>query len=82
MESGVFNGTHFDRRHVQDKGKANYAVKLLTTSQILWTVLPWIARKVDGLPITLLEVHVLIRRLPLLPYLTCPFFLELHVYSR
>lgn len=62
VESGVINETHFDSRYVQDKGKANYAAKLLTTAQILWTVLQWIARKVDGLPITLLEVHVLIRK--------------------
>jgi hypothetical protein len=63
VESGILNEAHFDRRHVSDKGKANYAAKLLTTAQILWMVLQWIARKVDGLPITLLEVHVLMGRL-------------------
>ena len=70
VESGILNETHFDRRHVSDKGKANYVAKLLTTAQILWMVLQWIARKVDGLPITLLEVHVLIGRLfPCCPHL-------------
>jgi len=63
VESGILNETHFDSRHVSDKGKANYAAKLLTTAQILWMALQCIARKVDGLPISLLEVHVLIGRL-------------------
>ncbi|KAK4456456.1 hypothetical protein QBC42DRAFT_281278 [Cladorrhinum samala] len=62
VKSGVLNETHFDPRYVEDKGKANYVAKLLTTAQILWIVVQWIARLVDGLPITLLEVHVLIRK--------------------
>ncbi|KAK4142528.1 uncharacterized protein C8A04DRAFT_29802 [Dichotomopilus funicola] len=70
VKSGVLNETHFDRRHVSDKGKANYAAKLLTAVQILWIVVQWIARKVDGLAITLLEVHVLIG----IPYTLIAYF--------
>jgi hypothetical protein len=62
---GVLNYTHFDRCQIKDKGKANYVAKFLTTVQILWIVVQWIGRKDQGLAVTLLEVHVLIRRCPL-----------------
>jgi hypothetical protein len=65
IENGVLDRTHFDPRRVKDKGKANYIAKLFTTIQILWMVVQWIARKFQGLPVTLLEVHILIRKCPL-----------------
>ncbi|KAH6842490.1 hypothetical protein B0I37DRAFT_197902 [Chaetomium sp. MPI-CAGE-AT-0009] len=61
LEDGVLNHTHFDPLQIEDKGKANYVVKLLTTVQLLWMVVQWIGRKGQGLPVTLLEVHVLAR---------------------
>ncbi|KAH6612889.1 hypothetical protein B0J18DRAFT_494695 [Chaetomium sp. MPI-SDFR-AT-0129] len=70
VESGVLNETHFDHRHVSDKGKANYDAKLLTAAQILWIVVQWIARELDGLAVTLLEVHVLIG----IPYTLIAYF--------
>ncbi|KAK3295075.1 uncharacterized protein B0H64DRAFT_201367 [Chaetomium fimeti] len=59
IQEGVLNHTHFDPCRIEDKGKANYVAKLLTTAQILWMVVQWIGRTAQGLPVTLLEVHIL-----------------------
>jgi hypothetical protein len=56
IKKGILSHTHFDPRQIEDKGKANYIAKLITTAQILWMVVQWVGRKGQGLPVTLLEI--------------------------
>lgn len=46
-------------KDIKDKGKANSLAKGLVLIQITWTVLQCLGRKVAGLPLSILEVHVL-----------------------
>lgn len=59
IRSGVLNQSHFDRRNIEDKGKADRISKAVVCVQILWMVVQCVGRKVAGLPVTLLELHVL-----------------------
>ncbi|KAL8687714.1 MAG: hypothetical protein Q9218_006194, partial [Villophora microphyllina] len=45
---------------IKDKSKANALAKGLVLLQITWTVLQCLSRKVVGLPLSVLEVHVLV----------------------
>lgn len=45
---------------ITDKGKADFIGKLLVVCQALWLVVQCIVRKASGLPVTLLEVHVVL----------------------
>lgn len=45
---------------VQDKSKANILAKGLVLLQISWTVLQCLSRKATGLPLSILEVHILV----------------------
>jgi len=58
---GVLTEAHFCHRNIKDKGKADSVSKALVSIQILWMVIQCIGRKVAGLPITLLEIHVMIQ---------------------
>lgn len=44
---------------ISDKGKADYLVKLLTLWQVLWLIVQSIARRVQNLPLTTLELSAL-----------------------
>jgi len=55
---------HFDYDVIKDKSKANDIAKLLVSLQILWVVAQCIGRKAQGLPLTLLEIHILTRMSP------------------
>ncbi|KAL8883099.1 MAG: hypothetical protein Q9192_007459, partial [Flavoplaca navasiana] len=46
--------------HINDKSKANLLAKGLVLLQITWTVLQCLSRKVVGLPLSILEVHILV----------------------
>ncbi|KAL8817842.1 MAG: hypothetical protein Q9223_003400 [Gallowayella weberi] len=46
---------------IQDKSKASWLAKGFVLLQITWTVLQCLSRKVVGLPISVLEVHVLVQ---------------------
>ncbi|GAB1315494.1 hypothetical protein MFIFM68171_05704 [Madurella fahalii] len=61
IKEGRLDQAHFDRRNIEGKSKADALTKVIVTLQILWMVGQWVGRKVAGLPITLLEVHVLIQ---------------------
>lgn len=47
-------------RDIQDKGKASVIAKVIIAGQVNWLVLQLIARIINGLPIALIELHVLI----------------------
>jgi len=51
---------HFDSRNIGDRSKASIVAKAIVGAQLLWTVIQCIGRKASNLPVTLLEVHVLI----------------------
>lgn len=51
----------FDKEEMLDKGKASSIAKLLSSFQALWLLVQSIARWQAKLPITLLEIHVLIQ---------------------
>jgi len=51
----------FEKKDINDKGKADSISKALVGGQVLWMLLQCLGRKVDGLPITLLEIHVAIQ---------------------
>jgi hypothetical protein len=50
-----------NKRVIADKGKADLIAKFLVCLQALWMVFQCSARKATGLPITLLELHVVIQ---------------------
>jgi len=47
-------------KSIKDKSKADTIAKLLVCVQVVWMVIECIGRKAEGLPISLLEIHVLI----------------------
>ncbi|KAK3348600.1 hypothetical protein B0T25DRAFT_457434 [Lasiosphaeria hispida] len=61
ISDGILNKSDFHFRTIEDKGKANNIAKALVSLQILWVVVQCIGRKSTGLPVTLLEAHVLIQ---------------------
>jgi hypothetical protein len=61
IRSGKLTEGVFHQRLIQDKGKADSVAKTLICLQILWMVAQVIGRKISGLPVTLLEIHVLIQ---------------------
>ncbi|KAH7349125.1 hypothetical protein BKA66DRAFT_431791 [Pyrenochaeta sp. MPI-SDFR-AT-0127] len=46
-------------KDIRDKGKADGLIKIVTLSQIIWLLLQSIARLIQGLPLTTLEVSTL-----------------------
>lgn len=51
----------FEKQTMDDKGNSSYIAKLLVCVQVSWLIIECVARKVAGLPITLLEIHVVIQ---------------------
>jgi hypothetical protein len=49
-----------DVRTIKDKSKADTLAKALVCVQVIWMIIQCIGRKVAGLPISLLEMHVLV----------------------
>ncbi|KAF8460162.1 hypothetical protein BDZ91DRAFT_664725, partial [Kalaharituber pfeilii] len=47
----------FDEERIKDKSKADNLAKLLVCGQASWMVVQCIARKITGLPVTLLEIN-------------------------
>ncbi|KAI9885755.1 MAG: hypothetical protein M1823_002433 [Watsoniomyces obsoletus] len=45
---------------IRDKSKANLLAKTLVCAQVGWQLINTLARVIDGLPLTLLELHVLV----------------------
>ncbi|KAI5845887.1 hypothetical protein DFP73DRAFT_512424 [Morchella snyderi] len=60
MEKGLIHEDSFDKAAIIDKGKASNIGKILAGSQALWLVVASISRWKSGLPLTFLEIHVLI----------------------
>lgn len=58
MKSGLIAKDFVNKRVIVDKGKAEMLGKSLVCVQALWMVVQCIVRKASGLPITLLELHV------------------------
>ncbi|KAF8535120.1 hypothetical protein BDD12DRAFT_808816 [Trichophaea hybrida] len=61
VKDGVIKEEIFHKETLADKGQASNIAKLLVYAQITWLLIEISARKVVGLPITLLEVHVVIQ---------------------
>ncbi|KAL8992313.1 MAG: hypothetical protein Q9169_007197 [Polycauliona sp. 2 TL-2023] len=51
---------HVSDADINDKSKANWLAKGLVFLQITWTVLQCLSRKIVGLPLSILEVHILV----------------------
>ncbi|KAL9007745.1 MAG: hypothetical protein Q9180_009586, partial [Flavoplaca navasiana] len=51
---------HVSDADIEDKSKANMLAKGLVLLQITWTVLQCLSRKATGLPLSVLEVHILV----------------------
>ncbi|KAI5838479.1 hypothetical protein DFP73DRAFT_265946 [Morchella snyderi] len=51
----------FNQRDVLDKGKGTLVAKTLAAIQAVWLILQSLGRAAAGLPLTLLEIHVLIQ---------------------
>jgi hypothetical protein len=49
-----------DERSIKDKSKADVVAKCLTSVQVSWFLIQGIGRKATGLPISLLEFHILV----------------------
>jgi hypothetical protein len=50
----------FDSDKIDDKGKADSVSKALVSCQALWMLLQCISRKMNGVPVPLVEIHVAI----------------------
>lgn len=61
MEQGYIHGKTFDKASINDKGKASVFAKSLAAIQALYMVVGCASRWYSGLPLTLLEIHVLIQ---------------------
>ncbi|KAL8887557.1 MAG: hypothetical protein Q9215_004899, partial [Flavoplaca cf. flavocitrina] len=51
---------HVSDADIEDKSKANMLAKGLVLLQITWTILQCLSRKATGLPLSVLEVHILV----------------------
>ncbi|KAJ0422724.1 hypothetical protein BJY00DRAFT_322306 [Aspergillus carlsbadensis] len=61
IADGTLNEAAFSQRNISDKGKADSVAKALLCIQIAWMCLQCLGRTLDGLPVTLLEGHLLIQ---------------------
>lgn len=61
LDSGFIHEKTFDKAEIDDKCKANMLSKFLAGGQALWLVAECVVRWKSGLPLTLLEIHVLIQ---------------------
>lgn len=59
VRSGQIDAKSFDRRQITDKGKASSMAKALVLCQATWFLYQCIRRGSEGLPITILEVHII-----------------------
>jgi hypothetical protein len=57
-EKGHF--LEISEKTIEDKSKANIWAKLLVCVQVIWMIIQCIGRKAQGLPISLLEINVLV----------------------
>lgn len=64
IKEKILNKEHFDFATIEDKSKANNIAKALVSLQIIWVVIQCIGRYAQGLPVTLLETHILTRMFP------------------
>jgi hypothetical protein len=61
ITDGTLDEAAFSRRNISDKGKADSVAKALLFVQIVWMCLQCLGRTLNGLPVTLLEGHLLIQ---------------------
>lgn len=61
LELGYIHEETFDKKDIGDKGKASNIAKLLASVQALWLLVQCILRLKSRMPLTLLEVHVVIQ---------------------
>ncbi|KAI5843781.1 hypothetical protein DFP73DRAFT_63848 [Morchella snyderi] len=62
LENGVVDGEALAslKNEVKDKGKANVLAKFLVCAQALWMVMNCFLRRAAGLPITIIELNVIV----------------------
>ncbi|PYH88457.1 hypothetical protein BO71DRAFT_435733 [Aspergillus ellipticus CBS 707.79] len=51
----------FDPRLIDDKGNSSTVAKIIVVIQVVWMIVQIIGRKLDGLPVTLLEANVAVQ---------------------
>lgn len=54
------NFIEMSEKTIKDKSKADLLAKSIVCIQVLWMVIQCIGRKIEGLPISLLEIHTLV----------------------
>ncbi|RPB12864.1 hypothetical protein P167DRAFT_146645 [Morchella conica CCBAS932] len=59
--SGKIPEDALDKKFIIDKGNASIITKILVFTQASWMIVQCIGRKVAGLPLTLIEIHVVIQ---------------------
>ncbi|KAF8534640.1 hypothetical protein BDD12DRAFT_895439 [Trichophaea hybrida] len=60
LDLGILESSCVDTATILDKGKADFLAKFLVCVQAAWMVLQCILRKLKGLPVTLIELNVLL----------------------
>lgn len=63
IKSGDIKRKVVQKRVIEDKGKADFLAKLLVCVQVSWMIIQSVARKLTDLPVTLLEIHVIMHAL-------------------
>lgn len=61
LDEGYIHRETFDKRSIVDKGKTSNIAKLVASTQTLWLLVQCVSRWVTSLPLTLLEIHVVIQ---------------------
>ncbi|KAI5845890.1 hypothetical protein DFP73DRAFT_405531 [Morchella snyderi] len=61
IKTGRITSETFNQRDVLDKGKGSHIAKIFAAIQAVWLILQSLARWAAGLPLTILEIHVLIQ---------------------
>lgn len=65
-----------DSKLIEDKGNADFVAKLIVCVQAAWMIVQCMLRKLEGLPVTLIELNALIHVIcAFLLYAFCKIFL-------
>lgn len=59
--TGVISPAAINKKIIINKGKADSLAKLLVCVQASWVMAEYVSRKAMGLPVTLLELHVVMQ---------------------
>ncbi|RYP45729.1 hypothetical protein DL768_007970 [Monosporascus sp. mg162] len=61
VKDGKLRQRDFNSCGINNKSKASIVAKMIVFGQLIWMLIQCVGRKIDGLPVTLLEIHILIQ---------------------